>query len=42
MFCDNAEGQDGVGDGKNVQEGEDICTLKAESHSCMAEANTRL
>ena len=28
MLCDNPEGQDGVGDRKNVQEAEDICTLK--------------
>ena len=30
------------GDGREVQEGGDICTLMADSRCCMAEANTIL
>ena len=32
--CDNLEGRDGVGDGREVQEGEDICIV-AQSLSCV-------
>ena len=39
-FCDNLEGWDGVGDGKEVQEGGDICIPVADSCLCMAETDT--
>ena len=42
VLCDNLEGWDGVGGGREVQEGGDICILKADSCCCMAEANTIL
>ena len=42
MFCDDLEGWDGVGGGREVQEGGDICDLMADSRHCMAEANTIL
>ena len=32
MLCDNLEGWDGVGSGKEVQEGGDICILMADLH----------
>ena len=38
--CDDLEVWDGVGSGREVQEGEDIFILMADSHSCMAEINT--
>ena len=31
MFCDNLEGWDGMGVGKEVQEGRDICIPMADS-----------
>ena len=31
MLCDNLEGGDGVGDGREVQEGRDICMPVADS-----------
>ena len=31
VLCDSLEGQDGVGDGREVQEGEDICIPMADS-----------
>ena len=42
MLCDDLEGWDAVGGGREVQEGGDICILKADSCCCMAEANTIL
>ena len=42
MLCDNLEGWDGVGGGREVQEGGDISILVADSHCCMAETNTTL
>ena len=39
VFCDNLEGWDGVGGGRDVQEGGDICILMADSYCCMAETN---
>ena len=32
MLCDNLEGRDGVGGGKEVQEGGDMCVLMADSY----------
>ena len=40
MLCDSLEGQDGVGDGREVQEGGDICIPLADSCCCRAEINT--
>ena len=31
VLCDDLEGRDGVEDGREVQEGKDICTPMAES-----------
>ena len=31
-ICDNLEGRDGMGDGKEVQEGGDICIPVADSY----------
>ena len=42
MLCDNLEGWDGVGGGRQVQEGDDICMLMTDSCWYMAEANTIL
>ena len=42
MLCDNLEGWDRMGSGREVQEGGDICILMADSHYCMAEINTTL
>ena len=39
MLCDDLEGGDGVGGGREVQEGGDICILMADSPCCMAETN---
>ena len=33
MFCANLEGWDGVGGGREVQEGGDICILMAETNT---------
>ena len=37
MLCDNLGRWDGVGGGREVQEGGDICILMVDSHSYMAE-----
>ena len=42
MLCDNVEGCDGVGGGKEVHAGGDICTPMTDSCQCMAETNTIL
>ena len=42
VLCDNLDGWDGVGDGREVQEGGDICTPMADSCCSMAETNTIL
>jgi hypothetical protein len=42
VFCDDLEGWDGVGGGREVQEGGDVRDLVADLQSCMAEANTIL
>ena len=42
MLCDNLEGWDGVGDGREVQEGGDIYIPMADSCCCMAESNIML
>ena len=42
MLCDDLVGGDGVGGGREVQEGGDICILMADSHCCMAETNITL
>ena len=41
MLCDNLEGWDGLGGGREVQEGRDICISIADS-CCVAETNTAL
>ena len=41
-LCDNLEGWNGVGGGKEAQVGGDICIPVADSRSCMAETNTVL
>ena len=40
MLCGNLEGWDGVGEGKEVQEGGNMCILMADSCWCTAETNT--
>ena len=40
--CDNLEGWGGMGGGREVQEGGDICTPRADSCCCVAETNTIL
>ena len=42
VLCDNIEGWDGEGSGREAQEGEDICRHVASSHWCMAETITIL
>ena len=42
MLCDNTEGWDGEGGGREVQEGEDICIHVVSSRCCMAETTTIL
>ena len=42
MLCDNLEGWDGVGGGRKVQEGGDMCILMTDSHCYMSEINTTL
>ena len=42
MLCDDLERWDGMGSGREAQEGGDICVLLADSHSCTAEMNTTL
>ena len=41
-LCDNLEEWVGMGDGKEVQEGGDICISVADSCWCMEETNTLL
>ena len=40
VLCDDLEGWDG--EGRAIQEGGDICTVTADLHCCMAEANKTL
>ena len=40
MLCNKPKA--GVGNGREVQEGEDICILMADSHCCIAEVNATL
>ena len=42
MLCDSLEGWDGVGTGKEIQEGRDVCLPVADSCWYMAETNTIL
>ena len=45
MLCDDLEGWGGVGGGKEVQEGGDVCVgmcVCMYSYCCMAETNTTL
>ena len=42
VLCDNLEGRDRVGRGREVQEVEDICTPMTDSFCCMTENNTIL
>ena len=42
MLHDNLEGWNGVGDGREVQEGGDMWIPVADSCWCMAESNIRL
>ena len=42
MLCDDLEGWDGAGGGKETQEGVDICIHTADSLHCTAETNTTL
>ena len=41
-LCNNLEGWDGEGGGREVQEGGDICIPMADSCWCVAETNTIL
>ena len=38
-LCINLEGWDGEGDGKEVQEGGDVCVAVADSCGCLSETN---
>ena len=42
MLCDDLDGYDGGGHGKEVQEGGNICIHTADSLCCTAEAKTTL
>ena len=42
MLCDDLKGWDGGWDGREVQEGADICTHIVDSLCCTAEINTTL
>ena len=42
MLCDSLEKWDGVGGGKEVQEGGDICIPMGDLCCCMAETNAIL
>ena len=42
MFCDNLEGWNVVGGGREAQEGGNKCIPIADSCCCMAETNTTL
>ena len=41
MLCDDLEGWDG-GNGRQSEEGEDVCRLMTDSHPCTAETNTNI
>ena len=40
VLCDDREG--GIGGGRGVQDGGDVCILRADSHCPTAETNTAL
>ena len=40
VCCDNIQAGDGVGAGKEIHEGGDICILMADSSCCKGETNT--
>ena len=42
MLCDNLQGWDGVGNGREVEEGGDISIPVADSCRCVAETSTIL
>ena len=42
MLCNSLEGGVGLGDGREIQEGRDICMLRDDSRCCMADTNTAL
>ena len=42
MFCDDLEGWDRLGGGRDVQEGGSMCILMTDLPCCMAETNTIL
>ena len=42
MLCDSLEWWDGVGGGREFQEGRNTCILMVDSCCCMAETNTTL
>ena len=42
VLHDNLDGWDGVGDGREVQEGGDVCITVADSCRCTEETNTTL
>ena len=42
VLCDNEERWDGMGDGRGLQEGGEVCTCVADSCCYMAESNTIL
>ena len=42
MLCDDLEGWNGGGGGRETQEGGDLCVHTVDSHCCTAEANTTL
>ena len=42
MLYDDLEVGDGIGGGREAQEGEDICIIMTNLHCCMAETNTTL
>ena len=42
VFCDNVEGWNGTGGGREVQEGGEICIPMADSCWCIVEVNTIL
>ena len=40
--CDNQEVRNRIGGGSKLEEGGDLCILKADSRCCMAETNITL
>ena len=42
VLCDNLDGWDGIGGGREFQEGEDMYIPMIDSCCCMAESNTTL